>query len=120
MALAGLVAVVVITLALATVPKLMRAQVRGRANAHLLGAGPQFVPTDDHGGLRRVNLGLDQFTAGIVVARLRDEGVEVQTYGADGGQWGGANTVHTLLFWPADEPVVLKVLADVVERAGDD
>ncbi|MEM8705848.1 MAG: hypothetical protein AAGE98_05280 [Actinomycetota bacterium] len=108
---------VVTTLVFWFVPRVVNAQVRGRANSHLLGAGPRFVPTDDHGDLRRVNLGLDQFTAGIVVARLRDEGVEVQTYGVDGGQWGGSNTVHTLLFRPEDEDAVLAVLADVADRA---
>ena len=110
---------VVLTVALLAIPRLVLAQVRGRAYTQLLGAGPLFEPTDDHGGLRRVNLGLDQFTAGIVVARLRDEGVQVQTYGADGGQWGGANTVHTMLFRPEDEAAVLEVLRDVAERAGE-
>lgn len=114
------VVVIVVTLLFSFVPALVKAQVRGRASTHLLGAGPLFEPTDDHGGLRRVNLGLDQFTAGIVVARLRDDGVNVQVYGADGGQWGGANTVHTMLFRPEDEDVVLEVLRDVVERAAGD
>ncbi|MEM9204151.1 MAG: hypothetical protein AAGC53_21135 [Actinomycetota bacterium] len=118
--MAYVVAVIVITLLFSFVPLLVKAQVRGRANTQLLGAGPLFEPVDDHGALRRVNLGLDQFTAGIVVARLRDARVHVQTYGADGGQWGGANTVHTMLFQPEDEAVVLEVLRDVTERATDD
>ena len=115
-----LVVTIVFTTVMSFVPRLVLARVRGGAYTHLLGAGPQFVPTDDHGGLRRVNLGLDQFTAGIVVARLRDDGVDVQTYGVDGGQWGGSNTVHTMLFRPEDERRVLDVLADVAERAAGD
>ena len=115
-----LVVTIVFTTVMSFVPRLVLARVRGGAYTHLLGAGPQFVPTDDHGGLRRVNLGLDQFTAGIVVARLRDDGVDVQTYGVDGGQWGGSNTVHTMLFRPEDERRVLDVLADVAARAAGD
>lgn len=114
------VGTIVLVLLGSFVPRLMKAQVRGRAYTQLLGAGPLFEPTDDHGGLRRVNLGLDQFTAGVVVARLQDEGVNVQTYSVDGGQWGGANSVHTMLFHPDDEEVVVEVLRDVAKRAAGD
>ena len=60
---------VVLTVALLAIPRLVLAQVRGRAYTQLLGAGPLFEPTDDHGGLRRVNLGLDE---AAVLEVLRD------------------------------------------------
>ncbi len=50
--------------------------------------------------------------AAVVVARLRDAGVELQTFANDGGELGGVGALHTLLYRVEDEQIVADVIAD--------